>query len=158
MIYASKKKLEVNIVFFLLIFLLPPSQQQQNRNVPPYSPKPAPEYLALRTCYWKLTKASFSGLPEVGHLEMFVKKGERFHALVVSLWSSDFSFPLWCFWQTIKITMRTCHTPKWILTSGIKRLGKKNALLSKSYLICLKSTMDTSCLYQTEIWSQLEVS
>lgn len=47
--------------------------------------------------------------------------------------------------------MHTYHTPKWTLTSGIKRLGKKNALLLKSYLTCLKNIMDISCSYQIEI-------
>jgi len=41
--------------------------------------------------------------------------------------------------------------PKWILTSGIKKLEKKKDLLLRSYQICLKSIMDTSCSYQTEI-------
>lgn len=48
--------------------------------------------------------------------------------------------------------------PKWILTSGIKKLEKKKDSLLRSYQICLKSIMDISCSSQTEIWFPQEVS
>lgn len=54
--------------------------------------------------------------------------------------------------------MRIYLIPKWILTSGIKRLERKKDLLLRFYQICWKSIMDTSCSYQTEIWFPQEVS
>lgn len=60
--------------------------------------------------------------------------------------------------QKTRTTMHTCPTPKWTLTSGVRRPGRRNVLPWRSSLMSWRNITATNSLSQIEILFQQEVS
>lgn len=60
--------------------------------------------------------------------------------------------------QITKTTMRTCPTPKWTLTNGVRRRGRRSASHWRSSLMSWRNITATNYSSQTETSFQLEVS